>query len=232
MMQLANTRFGSTFHRDVATGVTIKTEGVALVYVMEQGKAKVRPSTGVEGESFAGFSYSRNSQAQRMTEELEIRVPAAAPYQVTLPHAPIDGQIRVGELAPVADVGDAPTAAQFALVEKVLTFNAANAGKIFRVSLAYEPTYLESIQAAGNDPVGGLPSSALGVIGVIKEGDVFTDQYDVTAEWKSEGAPQDVYLGANGLLTTKVGGTKLASVKVIAVPSVGNGYLGVTVRAS
>lgn len=232
MLQLANTRFGSTFHREVATGVTITTEGVALVYVMEGGKSKVRPSTGAAGEVFAGFSLSRNSQSTRLTEELEVKVPATAPFVVNLPHAPVDGQIRVGTLAPVAEAGDAPAAGEFSLTGKALTLNAALAGQVLRVSLAFAPTFQEAMAATGNDPVGGLPSTALGVIGVIKEGDVFTDQYDVTAEWKADGAPQDVYLGANGLLTTKTGGTKVGAVTILNVPSVGAGFLGVSVRSA
>lgn len=233
MLQLANTRFGSTFHREVLTGVTIHTEGVALVYVMEQGKTKVRPSTGAKGEVFAGFSLSRNSQSARLTEELEIKVPATAPYSVTLPHAPVAGQFRAAGFTVAADAdAAAPAAAEVGVVGKQLNFNAAAAGKIVRVSLAYEPTYLESVAAAGNDPVGGLPSSALGVIGVIKEGDVFTDQYDVTAEWKADGTPQEVYLSAGGLVTTKTDGTHIGSVNVLQVPSVGSGFLGLTVRSA
>lgn len=232
MLQLSNTRFGSTFHRDVATGVTIHTEGVALVAVMEQGKMKVRPSTGVANEVFVGFSLSRNSQSLRLTEELEVKVPATAPYTVTLPHAPVDGQIAVAGLTPTADPADAPAAGEFANVDKVVTFNAAKAGQVVRVSLAFTPTFQESIAASGNDPIGGLPSTALGVIGVIKEGDVYTDQYDVTAEWKADGAPQDVFLGANGLVTTKSGGTKLGSVTILNVPSVGSGFLGLSVRSA
>lgn len=232
MLQLANTRFGSTFHREVATGLTIKTEGVALVYVMENGKAKVRPSTGVAGEIFAGFSLSRNSQSSRLTEELEVKAPATAPFVVTLPHAPVDREIRVSTLTITADAGDAPAANEFDIVENKLTFNAAQAGQVFRVSLAFAPSYQESISAIGNDPMGGLPSTAMGVIGVIKEGDIFTDQYDVTAEWKADGAMQDVYTGANGLVTTKTTGTKLGTVQITQVPSVGAGFLGLTVRSA
>ena len=232
MLQLANTRFGSTFHREVATGVTIQTEGTALVYVMENGKSKVRPSLGVPGEIFAGFSLSRNSQSGRLTEELEVKVPSTAPYTVTIPHAPTNREIRVSDLTLVADVGDAPATSEFDINGQKLTFNAAQAGQLFRVSLAFAPSYQESVSALGNDPVGGLPSTAMGVIGVIKEGDVFTDQYDVTAEWKADGAMQDVYTSAKGLVTTKIGGTKLGAVQVIQVPSVGAGFLGLTVRSA
>lgn len=231
MLQLANTRFGSTFHRKVATGVTIQTEGVALVYVQENGEAKVRPAQGGTNERFAGVSLSRNSQSARLTEELEVKVPATAPYTVKLAHTPLAGQIRVGALTKAAD-GDAPATGEFNIDDKTLSFNAAQAGSVQRVSLAFTPSYLEAVAAQGNDPVGGLPSTAVGVIGVIKEGDVYTDQYDVTAEWKANEL-QDVYITAGGLFTTKdTGNTKVGSVTILAVPSVGSGFLGLTVRSA
>lgn len=232
MLQLSNTRYGSTFHRAVAAGVTILTEGVPLVQLMENGSAVVRPCTGAAGEIFAGFSYSRNAQSTRMTMEAEFKVPATAPYVINLPKAPIAGQFKIGDLTAVTDEGDAPTAAQYALVDKAVTVNAALAGQTLRVSLAFEPTYLESIAQSGNSPVGGLPSTAMSVIGVIKEGDVFTDQYDVTSVWNANGTPSPVFLGANGLITSKAGGVELKSVQVIATPSVGNGFIGLSVRSA
>lgn len=232
MLQLANTRFGSTFHRKVATGVTIQTEGVALVYVQENGEAKVRPSQGGTGERFAGVSLSRNSQSARLTEELEVKVPATAPYTVKLAHKPLDGQLRVGALGKAAD-GDAPASGEFNLAGgDTLVFNAGQAGSVQRVSLAFTPSYLEAVAAQGNDPVGGLPSTAMGVIGVIKEGDVFTDQYDVTAEWKANEV-QDLYISAGGLFTTTAtNNTKVGSVTILNVPSVGSGFLGLTIRSA
>lgn len=230
MLQLANTRFGSTFNRAVATGATIWTEGVPLSYVMEQGQAKVRPSTGAAGEVFAGVSLSRNSQSRRLTEILNVVVPASAPYTVSLPHEAIAGEIAARGLNVV---NAAPAAGEVQVAGKTLTFNAAEAGKVVEVALAYVPSILESVAASGNDPVGGLASSAVGVIGVIKEGDVFTDQFDVTADWIGNGVdPVPVYLGADGKFTTKTGGTLLTSVTVLQVPTAGNAFLGLSIRSA
>lgn len=230
MLQLANTRFGSTFNRPVLTGVTIWTEGTPLVYTMEQGTAKVKPCAGTAGEIFAGFSLSRNSQSHRLTEMLDVMVPPTAPYTVTLPHAPIAGELYVKGLVLFAGV---PPAGDCAISGNVLTFNAAQAGQSFTVSLAFIPSVLESVAASGNDPVGGLASSAVGVVGVIKEGDVYTDQFDVSVDWNGNGTdPVPVYLGANGKLTTKTGGTLLTSVVLLQVPSSGSAFLGLSVRSA
>ena len=230
MLQLANTRFGSTFNRAVATGATIWTEGVPLSYVMEQGQAKVRPSTGAAGEVFAGVSLSRNSQSRRLTEILNVVVPASAPYTVSLPHEPISGELAVRGLDVVAA---APAAGEVQSAGQTLTFNAAEAGKVVEVALAYVPSILESVAASGNDPVGGLASSAVGVIGVIKEGDVFTDQFDVTADWIGNGVdPVPVYLGADGRFTTKTGGSLLGSVTILQVPTAGSAFLGLSIRSA
>lgn len=230
MLQLANTRFGSTFNRAVATGATIWTEGVALSYVMQNGQAMVRPSTGVAGEIFAGLSLSRNSQSRRLTEMLNVVVPSSAPYTFQLPHTPITGELAVRGLTLVTA---APSAGEVQSVGKTLTFNAAEAGKVFEVGLAFIPSVLESVAASGNDPVGGLASASVGIVGVIKEGDVYTDQFDVTADWIGNGVdPVPVYLGAEGRFTTKTGGSLLGSVTVLSVPTSGNAFLGLSVRSA
>lgn len=230
MLQLANTRFGSTFNRPVATGATIWTEGTALSYVMENGQAKVRPSLGVAGEVFAGVSMSRNSQSRRLTEILTIPVPVSAPYVVNLPHQPNDGELAVRGFTLITT---APAAGEVLANGRVLTFNAADAGKTVEVALAFTPTVLESVMASGNDPVGGLPSAAVGVVGVIKEGDIFTDQFDVTADWIGNGVdPVPVYLGENGLFTTKTGGSLLGSVTILQVPVSGSAFLGLSIRSA
>jgi hypothetical protein len=41
-----------------------------------------------------------------------------------------------------------------------------------------------------------------------------------------------VYLGANGLFTTKTGGALLSAVTVLQVPSSGNAFLGLSVRSA
>lgn len=229
MLQLANTRFGHSFHRDVATGNVVDVEGSALAYVMEGGKAKVRKSTGAAGERFAGFSLSRNTQQSRLTEIVTVRVPATAPYTVELKHEPIANQIRVAGLTIAAEAAEG----KVKQAGKVLTFDASAAGQSFEVALAFVPTVLEANARLGQAPVGGLAAVAMNVVGVIDEGDVFTDQYDVTADWVGDGVnPPNIYLGADGLLTTKSGGTKLNSVTLIQVPSAGSPFVGVTVRRS
>lgn len=230
MLQLLNTRFGHTFHREVALGHVITTEGVALGYVMENGKAKVRPSTGEAGERFAGFSLSRNSQAHRLTKVVNAQVPALAPYKITLSHTPNENELRVSGFELTTDPVEA---GKVTLVGKELEFAAADAGKMVEICFAFTPTVLEAVQVAGNDPVGGLPSTGLGTIGVVIEGDVYTDQFDVTADWNGNGRdPVNVYLGAGGLLTTKTGGTLLGNVVVIAVPTAGAAFLGLSVRSA
>lgn len=230
MLQLANTRFGSTFNRAVATGVTIWTEGTALAYVMENGQAKVRPSQGTPGEVFAGVSLSRNSQSRRLTEILSFSIPVSSPYVINLPHEPNAGELAVRGF----DLSvTAPAAGEVQAQGKVLTFNAADAGKVIEVSLAFTPSILESVMAAGNDPIGGLPSAAVGAVGVIKEGDIFTDQYDVTADWVGNGVdPVPVYLGADGRFTTKTGGSLLSSVTILQTPASGSAFLGLSVRSA
>ena len=69
-------------------------------------------------------------------------------------------------------------------------------------------------------------STALGQTGVITAGEVLTSEFDVAADWTPKATGQlDVYLGANGLFTTKTDGTKVNAV-VTRLPVAGSPYLG------
>ena len=69
MLQLRNTRIYKSLFENLATGVAIQEEGVALAFVKEAGETKVQPSTGAAGERFAGFAIARNMPPQTLPQD-------------------------------------------------------------------------------------------------------------------------------------------------------------------
>jgi hypothetical protein len=223
MIKLQKTRIIKSFHRNVATGYDIRDEGVALVYVNESGEAKVRPSAGVAGEKFAGVSVSQVQVPGQLTAIELSSGTGALTLQLAKTNL-IAGQVAVivdGEyLTPAASAASGKFAVN--LATGVVTLHADNAGIALapveiKAIYKYAPTLNEAINAQGQAQAGGITAASFwSVSGVIVEGDVATDQFDVTDDWSRSTGP--IFLGPNGMFTLKTGGTELKGANIIEGP--------------
>lgn len=223
------TRFHNTEHRDVEPGVIIEEEGIALVFTSVNGKTYVKPSTGVAGEIFAGFSVSRNSPPRYLPRVLEdVVVPENG--IVDLNRVPLTGQILVKIEGVVQTISaNAPTAAgEVQLVGQKLFFFtgtpaagsdpavAGDQGRELFVQFIYEPTVMEARTIIGDAPIGGLPSTYQERIGVTARSEAIgTTYYDASKDWAGVFNPR---LGAGGKLTTDGTGTLLTQLIVMGTP--------------
>ena len=207
----------NTEHRPVETGVLIADEGIALVFVKEGSSTVVRPSTGAAGEIFAGVSTSRNVPPLFLPLVLD----SVAGADIVLPRTPLASQILVrldGSAATI--VAGAPAAAGEVQIDDMdVNFHAADIGKELTIQMMYEPTVSEARQIKGDMPVGGLSSSAQGVIGMIVRGDVATSYFDASADFSGA---LTVKLGAGGLFTVGGAGTTVPGCTVQEAPSAAN----------
>jgi len=223
MIKLQKTRIIKSFHRNVATGYDVNQEGVALVYVNEAGEAKVRPSSGIAGEKFAGVSVSQ----VQIPGQLTAIETSKGVGNVSLKLA--KANLVAGQVAIIVDgvyltLGAVAAPGVFSVVSAtgVVTLDAANAGTALapveiKAVYKYIPTMPEAIAAQGNAPAGGVTAASYySVSGVIVEGDVATDQFDVTDNWTQTNGP--VFLGPNGIFTLKAGGTELKGANIIEAP--------------
>lgn len=223
MIEQKYTRIFHTEHRPVETGVVIPDEGVSLVYVKEAERTVVRPSTGAAGEIFAGLSMSRNAPPAFIPFVLEDAVNGAS---IELPRTPMASQIlvRIGGAKMTINASDAaPTAnTSVSLDDNVLRFHADHDGEDLFIQMMYEPTVVEARQYNGDVPVGGLSSSARGIIGVVTRGDVATTYFDASADWSGA---MKAKMGPDGLLTTAGSGAEARGVTVISAPTAANPLL-------
>lgn len=223
MIEQKYTRIFHTEHRPVETGVVIPDEGVTLVYAKEGERTVVRPSTGTSGEIFAGLSMSRNAPPLFVPLVLDSVLEEAG---LELPRTPMAGQILVrvgGTKVTVNAATSAPAdATSVSLDDNNLVFHADHVGEDIFIQFMYEPTVIEARQFNGDVPVGGLSSSARGIIGVVTRGDVATSYFDASADWSSALRAK---LGADGVLTTAGSGEEAGGLTIINAPTAANPML-------
>lgn len=221
------TRLFLTEHRPVQTGLNLTEEGIALVAVKQGNETVVRPSTGAAGETFAGFSLTRNSPPATLPWCGEAAVPGT--LNVQLPRVPMAGQILVkvgGEAVDI--VANAPAdETEVRLVADVLTFHADHEGANYEVQMQYEPTVSEARTIIGDAPIGGIAAGQLDQIGVITRGDIATTLFDASADFVGVMHPT---LGADGRLTVGGAGVELKCVQIVSAPNSENSALVVRVN--
>lgn len=215
--------YNRSIHRPVETGAIFEDEGIAAVYAKENGITVVRPSTGANGEVFAGFSLSRNTPPTFNNIFVEGIVPESGVLE--LARIPVNGQflIRNNAGAALTVTAEAPAAATEAWLDgQKVTVDDSLKGKAYSLQYRYEMSVAEAKLVVGDAPMGGLSSSDQGIIGLLIEADVATSYFDASVDWTNA---VTVRLGAGGVLTTKGSGTVIPGVVVLQAPSAGSPFL-------
>lgn len=229
MLNMTKSTISRSVERPVADGFSINAEGSALVGVVANGAFGLRPSTGAAGEKFAGVSMSQVMVATFLPRVDTLVVPAAGATEVDLTADPVPGTTRFVIGATVLVAGDpGANAGEYTLVGRKLTVHASHAGEEVTALYRYSPTVAEAQAMQGDVAPGAAAASILGSVGTIEVGDVYTTEYDTTADWS--GASPVVRLGANGLFTTSGSGT-VVNAMVIQVPSSTDSLLGLRISA-
>ncbi len=219
MLQLRNTRLYKSLFENLASGVTIPEEGIALTYVKEGGDTKVE--LGIAGGMFAGVALARNLPPSTLPMVETGVIPAAGTGKLT--RSPLAGQMLVKIDGVVADVvAAAPAAGEVAVAGDAYTFNVADAGKMAAFQYMYQPTVVEARAVLGDMPYGGLAANALGTVGVVKQGEVATSYFDAAADWSSA---LEAKIVAGGKFAPAAAGTGIAGVVVKNSPTAADPFL-------
>lgn len=207
-----------------ATGNTITAEGLVLMQVIEEGEERVKLTAGGGAEVFMGFSYGQTMTPITKSKVEELSCPDDAPFTVTLLKEPVGAtQIDiVNEDGTHQTNGDPANPNEYSVVAKVVTFHAGQAGKVETITYRYLPTALELLLEDKLDNTSMTAVDTLSSTGVIQEGEVFTDQFDASKEWKAGVA---VAGGNSGIVSIGVG-TDIPGCVLTHVPSVEVPFLG------
>lgn len=230
MINLQATRILKTDFKPLAAGVLFEEEGQAMVAVKEDGVLKVRPSLGLDGEVFVGFSYARAIPPQFMPKVETFVIPDNG--VVELMRTPVLTQMLVKidgtKATAIGNSATAPEAGAVNSQKNVLYFATADKGKKGSIQYLYEPTISEAREVTGDIPQGGVPGQVMGQAGLIVVGTVSVSTFDASVDWSGVVHPN---LAANGMLTVGGDGELLTNVLVENSPTAENEFLILSVKS-
>jgi len=211
----------------VAAGVVIPAEGLALIQTFEGGVEKVTLSAGGGNEVFMGVSYGEVFTPAVKSNVETLIVPAAGAVAVTLLHAVLTNTqcfAYDNTSSAALTIGNPANALEYSVVGTLLTFNVARAGHSVTITYRYAPTAAE-LMATDNVRITSFSATDyIGSIGVIQEGEVYTDQFDASKDWASA---TGVETGNSGVFDVNGGaGTLIAGAVITHVPDANYPYLG------
>jgi len=251
MIQIANSYFTNSRELPVSAASPRILEGQALVKSIENGNAVVRPSTGASTELFAGIALGQKFNPDSAIFVQIVHVPAVSPYVANLTWTPIASAsnmlARVVSVDPNTQVvtpvslavydATLANAAGYAVAvggnnALTMSFNAALAGKTVEVTYQYSLTMMQLIALYGETYSPFTASEITGSIGVISDGMILTDQFEVSDNWAAFTSATPLVAGPNGLFTMASGAVGApVSGSVEHVPTETSPFLGLRVLA-
>ena len=219
MLYFPNTRQYVSVELPVAPGSQVTAEGQALVADTVAGVFGVKPSTGGATDNFVGVAISQQMTLNFMSKVEEGVHPAGNTF--TLARTPAAGTLSVWNVTTGAVVPAG--AGGWTLAARVVTLDAATLGNTLRYTYRFAPTSTEARTLQGDIYPGGPAGALVNQVGVIKNGLVYTSEFDSAVNWNATNPT--VRVGANGLFT--IGGAgAVVNCAVVSVPSVAQPFLG------
>lgn len=220
MLYFPNGRAYISVELPVAPGFTIAAEGQALISDLTAGAFGLKPSTGASTDNFVGVAVSQQMDLLSLTKVEEAVHTTSNTY--TLARTPSASTLSVYNLTDGAVV-PASGGGAWSLTGKVVTLDAATQGDLLKYTYRYAPTVVEARAVQGDVWPGGPAGASINQVGVIKNGIVYTDQFDTTVNWNA--ANPVVRVAANGLFTVGGSGT-IVNCSIVAIPSISQPFLG------
>lgn len=216
-------KYPDSAEANVAPGIVINAEGLALVRAAGAQSQGVMPSTGTAADRFAGFSIAGTSAApfaEGYVNKIEtFTVPATG--NVTLQFAPVTGQVFVFDDTTQAAV--TPTGVVGAQVQGL------EVGDEVTVTYKYALSVVQARALYGDVQPGGYSGAYIGQIGLVKRGLIYTSEFDASKNWAAATA---IKLAAGGQLTDQSGtGNAITDAYVVALPGVEVPFLGIEFSA-
>lgn len=207
----------------VAVGQMVTAEGQAVVAVNgTDGSFGCKPSAGAAGEQFVGVAVSQQIPITSKAWLENFVVPTGLSRSTQ--YLPVTGTVSVYDFTTGTVVPSSGAAGSFwTLSGQTLTLPASTAGHTVTVSYKFATTVTMSRYLQGDIFPGGPAGYVVNQIGLIKNGIVWTDQFDTTVNWNV--ANPVVTLGVNGQFTIGGAGTPVNCI-VTNSPSSGSPFLG------
>ena len=222
MLDITNTRYFQVTEEPVhSADIANIVEGQGLVYKMEAGIGKVGLVSDGK-QKFAGVAVAGYVRPKTLTQVDEF-MPADDKLVFSLTYKPAGEKVEVFN-ATAGKMMVANTDYTFDAATNEITFKAEAAGSVAKVTYRLEATLAQAREAAGDGYPGGYQIAQLnGTVGVIAQGEISTDQFDVASDFTAEGP---VYVDANGYFTkTSDQNVEVPNARVLAAPGAGSQFL-------
>lgn len=220
MLDISNTRiFQSTEQAVYGADIANVVSGMGLVYKNEAGLGKVGLVSAAT-DMFAGVAHAGYVRPSTLTQVDEFTT-TDDNKEFALTYIPAGGNVQAFNATAGVALAEGEGYSFDAEANKI-TFT--EAGIVAKVTYRIEATLYQAREATGDGYPGGYQIAQLnGTIGVIAQGQIATDQFDVTSDFTAPGA---IYVNANGMFTkTAEGNVEVPNARVLAAPGVESRYL-------
>lgn len=229
MLYFPQTRVENSTNRAVANGFRITAEGAALVGVIVAGLYGVKMAAGSGSERFQGVSVDSVTDLTSAPKYETGTIGSGA--AVILGAEPLAGTVRVVVGSTVLTAAGSADSTHYAVDgsnAKRFIFDNSFVGSSYIITYQYAPTLAQAMALQGNVLPGGPAGQYLGQTGVITRGDVYTDQWDTTADWSTA---VGVVLAANGRFApTATLSSALEGTQLLEAPSATRAILGLNIN--
>lgn len=189
MLYLPKTAVGKVFSVPLLSTITSLVEGAALVAGLENGTLVAKTATPADTDKFLGFTHIHNIIPTELTKVETVTVPSASTYTVTLKRTPLTAasrlSVRNASNTNLTYHASTPADGVFTVSGSTITFHSAQAGATMTVTYVYTATVAEAIAAYGEFYTSANGAVSSKHVSLIKEGEIFTDQFDLAANWTS-----------------------------------------------
>lgn len=237
MLDLSKCTIVESVPVEVLSTIGTVEEGMAAIHVLENGRGKVRPSTGASGEIFRGVFLGNPTVSTSGRRVESLTVPAASPFTLTLAKTPVGDPSVVVEAAGanarvvLAKAASASTT-EYAISGSVVTVHSSFAGRKLTVTYEYSLTVAEAQLLPGINTLARNDLGVAAAMGLITTGEIFTTNYAPEVDWASFSSSNQIKLAANGRFTLGGSGGTIANAVVTKVPGVNDTTLGLYLNAA
>ena len=218
--------------RKLAVGVVASSlqEGSVLVSVIEDGFEKVKLSEGTEGEKLVGFAYGTWFNPSTLVMTANATLTGEVDTVQLYPNCVANSiNIKGTSTFTAKDSASAVSAAGdyfLDITTGTLTIKGAE-DEVVVIAYRRNLTVAESQTLFGTHSINGNANGLLEQVTVWKgNGEIWTDQYDTSADWSEA---TEAYTGANGLLTS-ANTSKCVAGRIIGKPTANNPFLGIAIN--
>lgn len=210
----------------ILLGTTISAEGQAMVSDTVAGRSGVKIAAGAGGEIFAGFTRVQTSAAPFLESSAvkveEVTLPGSGVYQ--LAQIPLANTILVYNLTDAAAIAGGSVAVSGSGVVTVT----GGANKAVRIIYKHALTINQFRSRRGDVQPGGFVGQGRGTVSVMKQGVIYTDQFDTAVSWEDA---TGVKLAAGGLVTNQAGSGVAINANIVQIPTLQFPWLGLSFLA-